>query len=193
MRLRTGPFVILRTLEEFDGTLRMPVASRPTMSRHRHCRLRRSSMIEPDQIEFHEHVGRREGGPPGGPVGRSVAVRIGIVAGSAILFVVGAVAAMGASPAPSATTAAPGGDATPGTPVAPTTPFGGAMPNVGPMGDFGLDARGGFKLGRFGTSRSRPLTARTCRSRPTTAGRARSPSEARRPSRRPARPSRSAT
>ena len=38
--------------------------------------------------------------PPGR--GRSLAVRIGIVAGSVVLFVVGAVAVMGASPLPSA-------------------------------------------------------------------------------------------
>ena len=56
-------------------------------------------MAEPDQIEFHEQV--RSGGgarQPGSPVTRSIPVRIGIVAGAALLFVVGAVAAMGASP-----------------------------------------------------------------------------------------------
>ncbi len=58
-------------------------------------------MTEPDQIEFHEHVGGPDGRQPRGAIVRSVPVRIGIVAGSAVLFVVGAVAAMGASPAPS--------------------------------------------------------------------------------------------
>ncbi len=76
-------------------------------------------------------------------------MRIGIVAGSAVLFVIGAVAAMGASPAPSGSTANPGGDSTPVTPPAAGMPFG-AMPNVGPMGGDGLDFRGGFRLGGFG-------------------------------------------
>jgi hypothetical protein len=52
-------------------------------------------MTEPDQIEFHERVSA----PPGPGDSRSLPVRIGIVAGSALLLVVGAVAAMGASPA----------------------------------------------------------------------------------------------
>jgi hypothetical protein len=52
-------------------------------------------MTEPDQIEFHERVEA----PPGPGDSRSLPVRIGIVAGSALLLVVGAVAAMGASPA----------------------------------------------------------------------------------------------
>jgi hypothetical protein len=51
-------------------------------------------MTEPDQIEFHERVtasgGKRDQ--------RSIAARAGIVAGSAALVVIGAVAAMGASP-----------------------------------------------------------------------------------------------
>jgi hypothetical protein len=52
-------------------------------------------MTEPEQIEFHERVtvaGIK-------PDGRSLPTRIGIVAGSAILVVIGAVAGMGASPA----------------------------------------------------------------------------------------------
>ncbi len=52
-------------------------------------------MTEPDQIDFHERV-TAAGGRPGA---RSMATRAGIVAGSAILVVIGAVAAMGASPA----------------------------------------------------------------------------------------------
>ncbi|MEO8436857.1 MAG: hypothetical protein ABI562_00255, partial [Chloroflexota bacterium] len=53
---------------------------------------------ESNEVEFHEQVGR--------PAGRSGAVRLGIVAGSAILFVIGAVAVMAASPAPSTSTGA---------------------------------------------------------------------------------------
>jgi len=52
-------------------------------------------MTEPDQIEFHERV-NASGAKPGA---RSMAARVGIVAGSAALVVIGAVAAMGASPA----------------------------------------------------------------------------------------------
>ena len=108
-------------------------------------------MTEPDEIEFHEHVGRPDGRPPGSLLSRSVPVRIGIVAGSAVLFVVGAVAAMGASPAPSGSTSSPDtGTTTPGTPVAPLAPFDGAMPKIGMMGGPGLDFRDGFKLGGFG-------------------------------------------
>jgi hypothetical protein len=92
-------------------------------------------MAEPDQIEFHEHLGRRD---------VSIPVRIGIVAGSAILFVVGAVAVMGASPSPMSPTANPGGGAVPGT------PFDGMGPKVGPLGGSGFELRGGdFKLGGF--------------------------------------------
>ena len=107
-------------------------------------------MTEPDQIEFHEHVGGSDGRQPGGS--RSVPVRIGIVAGSAVLFVVGAVAAMGASPAPSGSTASPDTGTTPGTPGTPFngTPFDGAMPRIGIMGGPGMDFRGGFRLGGFG-------------------------------------------
>jgi Domain of unknown function (DUF5666) len=101
-------------------------------------------MAEPDQIEFHEHVGRQDRGQPGSPLTRSIPVRIGIVAGSAILFVVGAVAAMGASPSPSGPAANPGGGAVPGT------PFDGTRPKGGPLGGFGFEFRGGdFKLGGF--------------------------------------------
>jgi hypothetical protein len=114
-------------------------------------------MTEPDQIEFHEHVGRHDDGQPRSPITRSIPVRIGIVAGSAVLFVIGAVAAMGASPAPSGSTANPGDGSTPVTPVTPVTPgtpFDGSMPRVGPMGGAmggaGFDVRGGFKLGGFG-------------------------------------------
>ena len=106
-------------------------------------------MTEPDQIEFHEHIGAPDGSRSGGPLGRSIPVRIGIVAGSAVLFVIGAVAAMGASPAPSTTPGASPdtGTTTPHDPGVPGAPFDGAMPKVGMMGGAGLDLRGGFKLG----------------------------------------------
>lgn len=105
-------------------------------------------MTESDQIEFHEHVGGPDGRQPRGAITRSVPVRIGIVAGSAVLFVVGAVAAMGASPAPSAAPANPG--ANPGTGSTPVVPFDRAMPKAGMMGGPGQDFRGGFKFGGFG-------------------------------------------
>jgi hypothetical protein len=92
-------------------------------------------MTEPDQIEFHERVtasGER-------PDARSLATRVGIVAGSAILVVIGAVAAMGASPAAPAS----GGQANllaaaaPVTGVEPVTPFNNGFPG-------GMFGRGGF-------------------------------------------------
>jgi len=104
-------------------------------------------MTEPDQIEFHEHISGPDSGPGGGSASRSVPVRIGIVAGSAILFVVGAVAAMGASPAPSGTTASPDTRATPADPATPNLSLDGVLPRIGIMGGPGLDFRGGFKLG----------------------------------------------
>ncbi len=88
-------------------------------------------MTEPNGIEFHEQVKR--------PGSRPAAVRVGIVAGSALLVVVGAVAAMGASPAPTtgADPLVPGATAAPGT----TTPNSGRPAWGGPMGGFGM--RGG--------------------------------------------------
>lgn len=101
-------------------------------------------MTESDQIEFHEHVVKRDGGRPGSSVTRSMLVRVGIVAGSAILFVVGVVAAMGASPSPTGSTADPG------VGTVPVAPFDGARPKDGPLGGFGFEFRGGdFKRGRF--------------------------------------------
>ncbi len=92
-------------------------------------------MTEPDQIEFHERV-NVSGGRPNA---RSIPVRIGIVAGSAILVVVGAVAAMGASPSSSA----PGSQAELSAAVAPETGTSGAptLDSGFRGGDFG---RGGF-------------------------------------------------
>ena len=68
---------------------------------------------EPNEVEFHEKVET--------PIGRTRAARVGIVAGAAFLFVVGAVAAMGASPSPStgadpAASVAPGSGPISGTP-----------------------------------------------------------------------------
>jgi hypothetical protein len=107
-------------------------------------------MTEPDQIEFHEHVNGPDGGrAPGPSLSRSIPVRIGMVAGSAVLFVIGAVAAMGASPSPT-TPAATTDSGT--TPAAPVSPFDGALPRIGPLRDIGLNLRGGigFKFGGFG-------------------------------------------
>jgi hypothetical protein len=108
-------------------------------------------MTEPNQVVFPPEPVR----PPGG--GRSLAVRMGIVAGSAVLFVVGAVAVMGASPAPAATTAPdqttdPAATVAPGTttPNAPTAPNGGAWsgPKGGMHGGFGMGGmRGGPGVG----------------------------------------------
>jgi hypothetical protein len=101
-----------------------------------------------DGVEFHERIQRAPG--------RSTAMRAGIVAGSALLFVVGAVAAMGASPAPS-TGAAPAASTDPGTntdPGASAAPrASGAPDGKQPAGDrrggpgFGP---GGFGPGGFG-------------------------------------------
>jgi hypothetical protein len=91
-------------------------------------------VTEPNEIEFHEKVGR--------PGGRSPVVRIGIVAGAAALVVIAAVAAMGASPAPS-TGADPAASTAPGTTAPSPNPALG-----GPKGAFGLRGgdfgRGGF-------------------------------------------------
>lgn len=115
-------------------------------------------MTEPDQVEFHEVIsGPGDRNPGGAP--RSMAVRIGIVAGSAALFVIGAVAAMGASPAPSGSAPSPDAGTTPngqaipdkpfdGTPLQ-GMPFAGAMPKVGTPDGAGMDGRG-FRLGGFG-------------------------------------------
>ena len=99
--------------------------------------------LEPNEVEFHEKVQT--------PIGRTRAARVGIVAGAAFLFVVGAVAAMGASPSPS-TGADPAASAAPGSSTAPDSS---AAPNTTkPDGDhrgFGGFGRGDFGgFGRFG-------------------------------------------
>ena len=92
---------------------------------------------ETDEIAFHEEISR--------PASRTTAVRLGIVAGSALLFVIGAVAVMGASPAPTtgadpAATTAPGATESPEPTGAPGT----TTPGHGGFG------RGGFGPGAFG-------------------------------------------
>ena len=67
---------------------------------------------EPNKVEFHERVDR--------PGFRSMPVRFGIVAGSALLVVVGAVSVMGASSLPS-TAADPAASVAPGTEFAPSS------------------------------------------------------------------------
>jgi hypothetical protein len=94
---------------------------------------------ETNEVEFREPVT-----PTGG---RSPAVRVGIVAGSALLVVIGAVAAMGASPAPSTATdpAVPGASAAPGT-TTPNTIQPGWGGKMGGMAMRGGDFRGaGFR------------------------------------------------
>lgn len=91
-------------------------------------------MTEPDQIEFHERVNIDRNASA-----RSIPVRIGIVAGSAALVLVGAVAAMGASPASPAT----GDQAQLSAAVAPLAETSGALPmDLGMRG--GSFGRGGF-------------------------------------------------
>ena len=104
-------------------------------------------MTEPNEVEFHERVEAS--------AARSTTIRIGILAASAVLVLVGAVAVMGASPAPPTTTdpgasAAPTTD--PGASAPPTTkdPSSGIRPRFGgPLGVFGFRG-GGFGPGGFG-------------------------------------------
>jgi hypothetical protein len=98
---------------------------------------------EPNEVAFHEKVET--------PIGRTRGARVGIVAGAAFLFVVGAVAAMGASPAPS-TGAAPAASAAPGSSTAP-----GTKPDGNRRG-FGAFGPGGFGPGAFGRLGARDIT-----------------------------------
>ncbi len=97
-------------------------------------------MTEPNDIVFMEPVEAepvepRKPAPNGGGPGRqSTPVRIGIVAGTALLVVLGAAVAMGASPAPST---APGASAAPGATAAPGTS------GADKDGDRGFGMRGG--------------------------------------------------
>ena len=101
-------------------------------------------MTDINEIEFHEAVGSPSGGTggKGSPPGRTLPVRIGIVAGAAFLDVVGAVADMGSSPTPCTTTANPGANAAPGSSAAPGTTQTG--PRAGKHGGDAL-GRGGFR------------------------------------------------
>ena len=95
-------------------------------------------MTEPNEIEFHERVRR--------PFLSGTAARSGIILGSALLIVVGAVAVMGASPTPSAST---GADPSAGASSAPgSAPIAPPDHNGGP--GFGFGGFGGFGFGRGG-------------------------------------------
>jgi len=100
-------------------------------------------LTDNNEIEFLEAVGNPGAAPGGngGRRGRSLPVRVGVVAGAALLVVTGAVAAMGASPSPSTTTADPGASVAPGTSAAPGTTQTG--PRAGKHGGDFL-GRGGF-------------------------------------------------
>ena len=89
-------------------------------------------MTEPNEIEFHERVRR--------PFLSGTAARSGIILGSVLLIVVGAVAVMGASPSPSAST---GADPSAGASSAP-----GTAPNVAPP-DHNGGPGPGFPFGGF--------------------------------------------
>ncbi len=105
--------------------------------------------IEPNAIAF--------AGPVRTSSGRPIAVRAGILAGSAVLVIIGAVAAMGASPAPATgagpttaptSTAAPNATKNPETlePHDPPGPFS-AFPGFGFRGgDFGGFGLGGITI-----------------------------------------------
>jgi hypothetical protein len=95
-------------------------------------------MTEPNEIEFRERVRR--------PFLAGTAARSGIILGSALLFVVGALAVMGASPSPSAPTGADpsaGASSAPAASGAPRDHSGG--PGFG-FGGFGF-GRGGLGFG----------------------------------------------
>lgn len=103
-----------------------------------------NASVEPDAVTFQEHVRR--------PAGQTTAVRIGIVAGSALLFVVGAVAVMGASPTPS-TGAGPAASTAPGSSEAPEGSEAPEPPGTAGKGPwrlgpgFGHGERGGIGFG----------------------------------------------
>jgi hypothetical protein len=108
--------------------------------------------LKPNEVAFHEKVETS--------IGRSPAARVGIVAGAAFLFVVGAVAAMGASPAPSTgadPAANPAASAAPGSSTAPgATKPDGVRPGFGGPGGFG--GFGGFGPGAFARLGARDIT-----------------------------------
>jgi len=96
-------------------------------------------MTEPNEIEFHERVRR--------PFLAGTAARSGIILGSALLFVVGALAVMGASPSPSAPT---GADPSAGASSAPAASGAPRDHRGGPGFGFGGFGFGGFGFGRGG-------------------------------------------
>lgn len=100
-------------------------------------------MTEPEQIEFSERIRR--------PILTRGLVRGGIVLGSAILFVVGVMSAMGASPSP-----ATGADPSAGATTQPADPNAGPA-NGGPMMGgrgfgMGFGGRDGFGMGFGGVT-----------------------------------------
>src|SRR5258706_1423570 len=116
----------LRTLEECARTVTRRVTF-ATLPLTRRSQIGEPPLTDNNEIEFLEAVGNPGAAPSGngGRRSRSLPVRIGVVAGAALLVVIGAVAAMGASPSPSSTTADPGANVAPGTKPAPgTTPTG---------------------------------------------------------------------
>lgn len=88
-------------------------------------------MTDPEQVEFHERIER--------PIGPGRLARGGIVLGAAVLFVVGAVAAMGASPSPA-----------PSTTGASPAPAASGAPDTDKPGDHGPRGFGGPGFGRGG-------------------------------------------
>jgi hypothetical protein len=101
-------------------------------------------VTESNEIEFFEPVRSPAGTPPGNDRrdSRSIPVRIGMVAGTAVLVALGVAVAMGASPSPAATiapaaTTAPGATAVPGA----NEPDGDADHAFGRHGG-GMDGRG---------------------------------------------------
>jgi hypothetical protein len=104
---------------------------------------------ETNEVAFHEKVET--------PMGRTRAARVGIVAGAAFLFVVGAVAAMGASPAPS-TGADPAANPAASTAPDSSTAPGTTKPDGDRNGFAGPGGFGGFGLGGFGRFGARDIT-----------------------------------
>ena len=111
-------------------------------------------MTEPDQVEFHERVTAAQTGRDP----RGIPARIGIVAGSAALVVIGAVAAMGASPASPST-----GQANLSAAVAPATGTDGAPPLDNGFAGFkdGLLGRLGFRAITIGAISGSSLSLKT--------------------------------
>ena len=131
-------------------TTRTPIATAPLAA----TPLEPFATLEPGGVAFAGPVGR-----PDGPSGtRTAARRVGILGGSAILLLVGVVAAMAASPAPSATVGADA-SSSPDATVAPdaSTAPGSSEPagrDRGPLPAFGIPFGPGG--GSFGGSLAGP-------------------------------------